>query len=151
MVLPMDRGTDVERRLRSAGLRVTVQRAAVLDAATSHPHSDTGSIIEIARRAIPELSHQAVYDALRVLTAAGLLRCIEPAGTVPRYEARTGDNHHHLICRSCGVIVDVDCATGHAPCLNPADGQGFVVDEAEVVYWGRCPGCAARPPAPAES
>uniref|UniRef100_UPI003B3BD3FF Fur family transcriptional regulator n=1 Tax=Nakamurella sp. TaxID=1869182 RepID=UPI003B3BD3FF len=98
----MDRGTDVERALRSAGLRVTVQRVAVLGAVTAHPHSDTGSIIDAARRAVPELSHQAVYDALRVLTGAGLLRCIEPAGTVARYEARTGDNHHHLVCRSCG-------------------------------------------------
>lgn len=146
----MDRGTDVERALRSAGLRVTVQRVAVLGAVTAHPHSDTGSIIELARRAVPELSHQAVYDALRVLTGAGVLRCIEPAGTVARYEARTGDNHHHLVCRSCGVIVDVDCATGHAPCLTPADGQGFLVDEAEVVYWGRCLSCVSVSPASAD-
>lgn len=139
----MNRGTDVERQLRSAGLRVTAQRVAVLDAVTRHPHADTATIIEGARTSVPDLSHQAVYDALRVLTGAGLLRSIEPAGTVARYEARTGDNHHHLICRSCGVIVDVDCSVGHAPCLTPADGQGFVVDEAEVLYWGRCPACAS--------
>jgi Fe2+ or Zn2+ uptake regulation protein len=135
-------GTDIERQLRAAGLRVTVQRVAVLTAVNRHPHADTTSIIDLARGSVPELSHQAVYDALRTLTGAGLLRCIEPAGTVARYEARTGDNHHHLICRSCGVIVDVDCSIGHAPCLTPADGQGFVIDEAEVVYWGRCPACA---------
>jgi Fur family ferric uptake transcriptional regulator len=139
----MDRGSDIERQLRAAGLRVTVQRVAVLTAVSRHPHADTSSIIDAARASIPDLSHQAVYDALRTLTGAGLLRCIEPAGTVARYEARTGDNHHHLICRSCGVIADVECAIGHAPCLAPADGQGFVVDEAEVVYWGRCPACAS--------
>lgn len=139
----MNRGTDVERQLRAAGLRVTAQRVAVLTAVSRHPHADTASIIDAARGSVPDLSHQAVYDALRTLTGAGLLRCIEPAGTVARYEARTGDNHHHLICRSCGVIVDVDCAIGHAPCLTPATGQGFVVDEAEVVYWGRCPACAS--------
>lgn len=142
-MLVMDRGTRIEEQLRAAGLRVTVQRIAVLTAVTGHPHADTTSIIDAARGSIPDLSHQAVYDALRTLTGAGLLRCIEPAGTVARYEARTGDNHHHLICRSCGVIVDVDCSVGHAPCLTPADGQGFVIDEAEVVYWGRCPACAA--------
>lgn len=139
----MDRGTDVEGALRAAGLRVTVQRAAVLSAVARIPHADTASIIQAARLAVPDMSHQAVYDALRTLTGAGLLRCIEPAGTSARYEARTGDNHHHLICRSCGVIVDVDCSAGEAPCLSPADGQGFVVDEAEVVYWGRCPACAS--------
>jgi Fur family ferric uptake transcriptional regulator len=139
----MNRGTDIERQLRAAGLRVTVQRVAVLTAVSRRPHADTSSIIDAARESVPDLSHQAVYDALRTLTGAGLLRCIEPAGTVARYEARTGDNHHHRICRSCGVIADVECAIGHAPCLTPADGQGFVVDEAEVVYWGRCPACAS--------
>ncbi|HEY5882188.1 MAG TPA: Fur family transcriptional regulator [Nakamurella sp.] len=136
-------GGEVEQKLRDAGLRVTRQRAAVLAAVNARPHSDTASIIEVARQDVPDLSHQAVYDALRALTAAGVLRCIEPAGSAARYETRTGDNHHHLICRSCGAIVDVDCAVGHAPCLTPARDHGYVIDEAEVVYWGRCPACAS--------
>ena len=135
--------TDVEQRLRDAGLRVTKQRTAVLCAVIDQPHSDTNSIIDAARRIVPDVSHQAVYDVLRALTSAGLLRCIEPAGSVARYEARTGDNHHHLVCRTCGAIVDVDCATGHPPCLAPADDHGFVIDEAEIVYWGSCPACAS--------
>jgi Fur family ferric uptake transcriptional regulator len=143
----VSQGVDVEQRLRGAGLRATRQRTAVLAAVSEHPHADTASIIDAARRVVPDLSHQAVYDALRALTAAGLLRCIEPAGSVPRYESRTGDNHHHLICRSCGSIVDVDCAVGAAPCLLPAHDHGYVIDEAEVVYWGRCPACAPVPTA----
>ena len=135
--------TDVEQRLRDAGLRVTKQRTAVLCAVIDQPHSDTNSIIDAARRIVPDVSHQAVYDVLRALTSAGLLRCIEPAGSVARYEARTGDNHHHLVCRTCGSIVDVDCAIGHPPCLAPADDHGFVIDEAEIVYWGSCPACAS--------
>jgi Fur family ferric uptake transcriptional regulator len=135
--------TDVEQRLRDAGLRVTKQRTAVLCAVIDQPHSDTNSIIDAARRIVPDVSHQAVYDVLRALTSAGLLRCIEPAGSVARYEARTGDNHHHLVCRTCGSIVDVDCAIGHPPCLAPADHHGFVIDEAEIVYWGSCPACAS--------
>jgi len=135
--------TDVEQRLRDAGLRVTKQRTAVLCAVIDQPHSDTNSIIDAARRIVPDVSHQAVYDVLRALTSAGLLRCIEPAGSVARYEARTGDNHHHLVCRTCGAIVDVDCAIGHPPCLAPADDHGFVIDEAEIVYWGSCPACAS--------
>ncbi len=134
---------DVEQLMRDAGLRVTRQRSAVLTAVSEHPHADTNAVIDAARRTIPDLSHQAVYDALRALTSAGLLRCIEPAGTVARYETRTGDNHHHLVCRSCGRIVDVDCAIGTAPCLTPDHDHGFVVDEAEVVYWGLCPDCAS--------
>ena len=135
--------TDVEQCLRDAGLRVTKQRTAVLSAVIDQPHSDTNSIIDAARRIVPDVSHQAVYDVLRALTSAGLLRCIEPAGSVARYEARTGDNHHHLVCRTCGAIVDVDCAIGHPPCLAPADDHGFVIDEAEIVYWGSCPACAS--------
>jgi Fur family ferric uptake transcriptional regulator len=135
--------TDVEQRLRDAGLRVTKQRTAVLCAVIDQPHSDTNSIIDAARRIVPDVSHQAVYDVLRALTSAGPLRCIEPAGSVARYEARTGDNHHHLVCRTCGSIVDVDCAIGHPPCLAPADHHGFVIDEAEIVYWGSCPACAS--------
>ena len=135
--------TDVEQCLRDAGLRVTKQRTAVLCAVIDQPHSDTNSIIDAARSIVPDVSHQAVYDVLRALTSAGLLRCIEPAGSVARYEARTGDNHHHLVCRTCGAIVDVDCAIGHPPCLAPADHHGFVIDEAEIVYWGSCPACAS--------
>lgn len=136
---------DVEQSLRDAGLRVTKQRTAVLSAVAAQPHADTTAIIDVARRSIPALSHQAVYDSLRALTEAGLVRCIEPAGSVARYETRTGDNHHHLVCRSCGRIVDVDCTVGEAPCLTPSDDHGFVVDEAEVVFWGLCPTCT--PPA----
>ncbi len=139
----MNPGRDVEQRIRDAGLRVTRQRSAVLAAVIAHSHADTNEIIDAARRTLPDLSHQAVYDALHTLTGAGLLRCIEPAGSAARYETRTGDNHHHLICRSCGAIVDVDCAVGPAPCLVPDQDHGFVIDEAEVVYWGRCPSCAA--------
>lgn len=134
---------DVHRSLRDVGLRVTKQRTAVLEAVTAHPHADTRAIIEVARESIPDLSHQAVYDALRTLTGAGLLRCIEPAGSAARYETRTDDNHHHLVCRSCSQIVDIDCAVGAAPCLTPSHDHGFVIDEAEVVFWGLCPTCAS--------
>ena len=141
---------DLERDLRAAGLRVTQPRLAVLDAVHAHPHLDTEALIAAARTRLDAVSHQAVYDVLRVLTETGLLRRIQPQGSVARYEARVGDNHHHLVCRSCGVIVDVDCATGEAPCLTPsADAPpGFVVDEAEVVFWGRCSSCATAPAAP---
>ncbi|GAA3532405.1 transcriptional repressor [Aeromicrobium flavum] len=133
---------SLEQSLRDAGLRVTRQRTAVLHAVTERPHSDTAAIIDQARETIPDLSHQAVYDSLRALTEAGVVRCIEPAGSAARYETRTGDNHHHLVCRSCGRIVDIDCAVGAAPCLTPAQDHGFVIDEAEVVFWGLCPTCA---------
>ncbi|MBA4608305.1 transcriptional repressor [Aeromicrobium sp. Marseille-Q0843] len=132
-----------EQSLRDAGLRVTRQRTAVLEAVAANPHAETSTIIEHARLSIPELSHQAVYDALKALTDAGLVRCIEPAGSVARYESRTGDNHHHLVCRSCGRIVDIDCTIGAAPCLTPAEDHGFVIDEAEVVFWGLCPSCSS--------
>ncbi|GAA1598160.1 Fur family transcriptional regulator [Kribbella sancticallisti] len=135
--------SDLQQLLRSAALRVTRPRVAVLHAVHAHPHADTDSIIQAARRDLPDVSHQAVYDVLRALTDAGLLRRIQPAGTVARYEARVGDNHHHLVCRSCGVIVDVDCAVGEAPCLSPSHQNGFSVDEAEVVFWGLCPSCTA--------
>jgi len=139
-----------ERDLRAAGLRVTRPRLAVLDAVHAHPHLDTEALIAAARTRLDAVSHQAVYDVLRVLTDTGLLRRIQPQGSVARYEARVGDNHHHLVCRSCGVITDVDCATGEAPCLTPsADAPpGFVVDEAEIVFWGRCSSCATAPAAP---
>ena len=136
---------ELERVLRGAALRVTRPRLAVLTAVHAHPHSDTDSLIGAVRRALPGVSHQAVYDVLRVLATAGLVRRIQPAGSVARYEARVGDNHHHLVCRSCGVIADVDCAVGEAPCLTPADDHGFSVEEAEVTYWGLCPECAGGP------
>ncbi|MGY1712274.1 Fur family transcriptional regulator [Geodermatophilus sp. SYSU D00758] len=145
----MPDAADLERLLRAAGLRVTRPRLAVLDAVHAHPHVDTETLIGAARARMGAVSHQAVYDVLRALTDSGLVRRIQPQGSVARYEARVGDNHHHLVCRSCGAIVDVDCATGAAPCLTPSDDGGFVIDEAEVVYWGRCPSCAAGPsPAP---
>jgi Fur family transcriptional regulator, stress-responsive regulator len=129
--------------LRGAALRVTRPRLAVLSAVHDHPHSDTTSIIGLVREGLGEVSHQAVYDVLRALTAAGLVRCIEPPGSVARYEARVGDNHHHVVCRSCGAIADVDCAVGEVPCLAPSDDRGFAIDEAEVIYRGRCPECVA--------
>ena len=134
-----------EQALRDAGLRVTRPRLAVLDALRDRPHADTGTILDGVRALLPSVSHQAVYDCLGALTDAGLLRRIQPAGSVSRYELRVGDNHHHLVCRSCGAVTDVDCAVGHAPCLTAADAQarGFEVDEAEVIYWGTCPACAA--------
>jgi Fur family ferric uptake transcriptional regulator len=129
--------------LRGAALRVTRPRVAVLAAVHKHPHADTDSIIAVARQDIGVVSGQAVYDVLHALTAAGLVRRIQPKGSVARYEARIGDNHHHVVCRSCGAIADVDCAVGAAPCLTAPDDRGFTIDEAEVIYWGRCPECAA--------
>ncbi|MFI7673561.1 Fur family transcriptional regulator [Actinophytocola sp. NPDC049390] len=134
--------SDFERMLRDAALRVTRPRMAVMSAVHDHPHADTDSIIGIVRADLGGVSHQAVYDVLRALTTAGLLRRIEPPGSVARYEARVGDNHHHVVCRSCGVIADVDCAVGSAPCLIASDDHGFVIDEAEVVYRGLCPDCS---------
>jgi Fe2+ or Zn2+ uptake regulation protein len=129
--------------VREAGLRVTRPRLAVLTVVHDHPHADTESIITAVREQFGRVSHQAVYDVLQALTAAGLVRRFQPSGSVARYEARAGDNHHHLVCRSCGAIVDVDCAVGEAPCLTPADDSGYEIGEAEVTYWGRCPTCAA--------
>ena len=114
----------------------------MLTAVHEHPHADTDSIIRIVRGDLGEVSRQAVYDVLRALTAARLVRCIEPAGSVARYESRVGDNHHHVVCRSCGDIADVDCAVGEAPCLTASDDHGYSIDEAEVVYWGLCPACS---------
>lgn len=139
--------------LRAAALRVTRPRVAVLGAVFAHAHADTDSVIGAVREELPEASHQAVYDSLRVLTNAGLIRRIQPAGSVARYEARVGDNHHHVVCRSCGSIADVDCAVGAAPCLTASDDRGFSIDEAEVVYWGLCPDCttAGSPPVPIQA
>ena len=120
---------------------MTRQRVAVLDAVHTLPHSDTETVFAAVRAALPEVSRQAVYDVLAALTDAGLLRRIQPSGSVARYESRVSDNHHHIVCRGCGTIADVDCAVGEAPCLSAADDHGYVLDEAEVIYWGLCPGC----------
>ncbi|MDQ3786901.1 MAG: transcriptional repressor [Actinomycetota bacterium] len=135
--------SDFESQLRAVSLRVTRPRLAVLAALRDNPHIDTQTVIELVRADLPAVSHQAVYDVLQALTDAGLVRRIQPAGATARYESRVGDNHHHVVCRSCGAIADVECAVGHAPCLTASDDHGFVVDEAEVVYWGTCPDCAA--------
>lgn len=140
---------DAERLLRGAALRVTRPRLAVLSAVHERPHADTDAIISAVRAQIGAVSHQAVYDVLRALTDVGLLRRIQPAGSVARYEARVGDNHHHIVCRSCGAVADVDCAVGETPCLTASDDAGYAIDEAEVVYWGRCPECEADPAAAA--
>lgn len=131
-------------KLREASLRVTKPRVAVLDAVEANPHSDTDSIIAAVREHHPEVSHQAVYDVLKALTNSGLVRRIQPQDSVARYESRIGDNHHHVVCRACGAIGDVDCATGTAPCLDASNSQGFTIDEAEVIYWGTCFDCSER-------
>ncbi len=138
----MTTATDAERLLRSASLRITRPRVAVLQAVHDRPHADTETLIGAVRETVGPVSHQAVYDVLRALTDAGLLRRIQPAGSVARYEARVGDNHHHAVCRSCGSVADIDCAVGDTACLTPSDPNGFSVDEAEVIYWGHCPTCA---------
>ena len=132
-----------EQALRDAGLRVTSPRLAVLVVVGDTPHIAAETVATKVRERLGTVSTQAVYDALKVCTAAGLMRRIEPAGSPARYERRTGDNHHHLICRQCGRIEDVDCAIGHAPCLDADDDHGFTIDEAEVNYWGVCPECRA--------
>lgn len=129
--------------LRGASLRVTRPRVAVLSAVHRHPHADTLAVIGAVREDLGDVSHQAVYDVLRALTTVGLVRCIQPTGSTARYESRVGDNHHHVVCRTCGAIADVDCAVGDAPCLTASDDHGFTIDEAEVIYWGVCPTCAA--------
>lgn len=135
--------------LRAAGLRVTRPRLAVLRAVHERPHADTATLVAAVREREGAVSRQAVYDVLDALTTAGLLRRIQPAGHVARYEARVGDNHHHAVCRSCGHVTDVDCVVGEAPCLDPRDGAGYDIDEAEVVFWGSCVACggAAAPQA----
>lgn len=135
--------TDFAERLREADLRVTQPRLAVLAAVEAHPHADTDTVIEATRRDLAEVSHQAVYDVLKALTTAGLVRRIQPNGHIARYETRVGDNHHHAVCRECGAIGDVDCAVGHTPCLTASDSHGFDLDEAEVFYWGLCPTCSS--------
>jgi Fur family ferric uptake transcriptional regulator len=129
--------------LRKRGIQVTAQRLAVMRAVSSRPHVTADAVAAAVRAEIGAISVQAVYDALNVLVAEGLIRRIQPAGSSARFEDRVGDNHHHLICRVCGRTVDVDCAVGFAPCLTALDGKGYEIDEAEVVYWGRCPDCVA--------
>ncbi len=130
-----------ELALRGADLRVTRPRLAVMAALERHPHAETNTIIELVRRQHADVSHQAVYDVLAALTSAGLVRRIQPLGSVARYEARVGDNHHHVVCRRCGAVADVDCAVGETPCLDPLVDHGYLIDEAEVIYWGVCPDC----------
>ncbi len=137
--------------LRQRGIQVTAQRLAVLRAVSGHPHIAADAVAEAVRAEIGAISLQSVYDALSVLVTEGLIRRIQPAGSPARFEDRVGDNHHHLICRTCGRMVDVDCAVGAVPCLTAADGRGYEIDEAEVVYWGRCPDCLARSRAPASA
>ncbi len=129
--------------LRAHGLLVTPQRLAVLQALSASPHSTADDLWRLVRAELGTVSRQAVYDALGTLTERGLLRRIEPAGSPARYEDRVDDNHHHLVCRSCGRLVDVDCAVGEAPCLSPQDDAGYEIDEAEIIYWGRCADCVA--------
>ncbi|HTU15604.1 MAG TPA: Fur family transcriptional regulator [Solirubrobacterales bacterium] len=133
---------EIEAMLRRADLNVTRPRVAILSAVYRHPHADTNSIIGAARDDLGEVSHQTVYDGLRALTDAGLIRHIQPPGSVARYESRVGDNHHHIVCRSCGAIADVDCAVGDAPCMTASDDHGFVIEETEVVHRGLCPDCS---------
>ena len=142
---------DPAELLRRHGIQVTAQRLAVLHAVARQPHIRADTVAEAVRAEIGAISLQSVYDALAVLVAEGLIRRIQPAGSPARFEDRVGDNHHHLICRVCGRMVDVDCAVGSAPCLTAADDKGYEVDEAEVVYWGRCPDCVAQSRAPTGS
>jgi Fur family ferric uptake transcriptional regulator len=132
---------DPTKTLRKHGVQVTAQRMAVLRAVSERPHCTADEVAEAVRSEIGAISRQAVYDALGVLCDKGIIRRIQPAGSPARYEDRVGDNHHHVICRSCGKTVDVDCAVGAAPCLTAADTSGYVIDEAEVIYWGTCPTC----------
>ncbi|MCA8960304.1 MAG: transcriptional repressor [Planctomycetes bacterium] len=142
--------TDPANLLRRHGIQITAQRLAVLRAVFARPHATADMIAEEVRAEIGAISRQAVYDALRVLTEKGLIRSVQPAGSAVLYDPRV-DNHHHLICRRCGVTLDVDCAIGEAPCLTAAADSGFQIDEAEVIYWGTCPECLTRTPVGASS
>jgi Fur family transcriptional regulator, stress-responsive regulator len=132
---------DAALVLRQQGFKVTAQRLAVLRAVSSRPHLTAEDVVAVVRADIGAISHRAVYDAVGVLADIGLLRRIQPSGSAARYEDRVGDNHHHLICRACGRMVDVDCAVGDVPCLTASDDAGYDIDEAEVIYWGHCPTC----------
>jgi Fur family ferric uptake transcriptional regulator len=137
----MTQAADQAELLRHHGVQITAQRLAVLRAVSAFPHSTAAGIDKAVRNEIGSISLQAVYDALGTLTEEGIIRRIQPAGSPARYEDRVGDNHHHLICRGCGRMVDTDCAAGYSPCLTAADDAGYEIDEAEVIYWGRCPEC----------
>jgi Fur family transcriptional regulator, stress-responsive regulator len=139
---PATPATTERELLRGAGLRVTGVRLAVLRALDGHEHSTADDVVRAVRADLGTASVQAVYDSLNALSAAGILRRMEPAGHPARYERRVGDNHHHIVCRGCGVVADVDCTVGHAPCLTPSETHGFAVDLAEVTFWGLCPACA---------
>ncbi|GAC1464078.1 MAG: fur family transcriptional regulator FurA3 [Isosphaeraceae bacterium] len=139
----MEWDNTLKERLRSSGMRLTAPRLAVLTAVAEQPHQDADAIADAARRRLGSMSTQTAYDNLHALIQAGLVRRIEPAGHPARYEARVGDNHHHVVCRLCGRTADVDCAIGQAPCLNPSGDHGYVIDEAEVTFWGTCPECRA--------
>ena len=139
-----DESVDNDALLRRHGVQVTAQRLAVLRAVSDRPHSTADEIDKVVRAEIGSISRQAVYDALAVFTDKGLVRRIQPAGSPARFEARVSDNHHHVICRSCGSVADVDCATGSAPCLTAVDDMGYEIDEAEVIYWGLCPECQSQ-------
>jgi Fur family transcriptional regulator, stress-responsive regulator len=141
--MPASQQSPVAQELRGAGLRVTAARVALLETVREGDHLGVEAIAAGVRDRIGTVTLQAVYDALQALAAAGLIRRIEPAGSPARFEGRVGDNHHHIVCRSCGVVSDVDCAVGEAPCLTPSDDDGFAIDEAEVIYWGLCPACSA--------
>jgi Fe2+ or Zn2+ uptake regulation protein len=142
---------DPATLLRDRGIQITAQRLAVLRSVAAHPHATADAITATVRSAIGSISLQSVYDALALLVDEGLIRRIEPAGSPARFECRVGDNHHHLVCRNCGRMVDVDCAIGVAPCLTASNDRGFEIDEAEVIYWGRCPDCVATLNAPSVS
>ena len=144
--MPVEVPANGAALLRSHGLQVTAQRLAVLRAVSERPHSTADDIDKAVRSELGTISRQAVYDALAALTDKSLLRRIQPAGSPARYEDRVGDNHHHLICRTCNRMVDVDCAVGETPCLTASDDAGYEIDEAEVVYWGRCPECTSDQP-----
>lgn len=141
--MPAESASALAGLLRQHGFSVTAQRVCVLRAVAACPHGTTDEIDRFVRAEIGNVSRQAVYDALAAFTERGLIRRIQPAGSVARYERRVGDNHHHLICRVCNTMIDVDCAVGETPCLTAADSAGYDIDEAEVIYWGRCPTCAA--------
>ena len=136
---------DPRALLREQGIQVTAQRLAILRAVATQPHATADTLIDLARSEIGSISRQSVYDTLAVLVEVGLVRRIQPVGSAARYEDRVGDNHHHVICRECGELADVDCAVGSAPCLTAVDDAGYQIDEAEVAYWGRCPTCQQEP------
>ena len=136
---------DPAELLRQRNIQITAQRLAVLRAVSGRPHVAADEVADIVREEIGAISLQSVYDALNVLVSGGLIRRIQPAGSPARFEDRVGDNHHHLICRICGCVVDIECAVGSAPCLTAADDKGYEIDEAEIAYWGRCPDCLANP------